>query len=46
MKFITIIASFLLIAGCAHSSGKSPIDIDGTWKGEMKGRTGGMQYGR
>ena len=30
------------MVGCVHSSGKSSsIDIDGTWKGEMKSRFGG-----
>ena len=43
MKNFTIIAALFLIAGCAsHSENPSVINIDGTWKGEMKGGFGGQ----
>ena len=43
MKIYAVITSLFLIASCVHSSGKSStVDIDGTWKGEMKSGFGGM----
>lgn len=37
MKKIAIIFLFLLVAGCAGmSSNKTPINIDGTWRGEFE----------
>ena len=42
MKIITIIASLFIILSCASVSAKSsPVDIDGTWEGEMKSGMGG-----
>jgi hypothetical protein len=47
MKFFAIIASLLLMSSCAHfSDNSSTVDINGTWKGEMKSGFGGkpMQF--
>lgn len=42
MKIITIIASLFIVLSCASVSVKSsPVDIEGTWKGEMKSGMGG-----
>lgn len=52
MKKIAVIFLFLLVAGCAGmSSNKTPINIDGTWRGEFERKQpammwmGGMQGG-
>lgn len=42
MKIGTLLAGFLLIISCAHDAHQSlPIDIDGTWEGQLKGFMGG-----
>lgn len=41
MKICTLIAGLLLIASCAHDAHQSfPIDIDGTWQGQVAGFMG------
>jgi hypothetical protein len=41
MKICALVAGLFLIAGCAHDAHlSSPIDIDGTWQGQMAGFMG------
>ena len=42
MKYITfVVLSLFLVAGCAHTSTTSPINIGGLWKGEINNPMGG-----
>ena len=42
MKYITLVLSLFLIAGCAHTSiTTAPVDIVGLWKGEFNNPMGG-----
>ena len=42
MKIFALVAGLFIIASCAHDAQRSlPIDINGTWKGQLPGFMGG-----